>query len=88
MKTEETIEKDQNRQMPGVNEKKKKLKTGILLLAKINSQPGITHHAYFFHVFEDFLNNSDTRIDIQELLLYSVNTDSNNDFIENLFDKI
>lgn len=32
MKTEETIEKDQNRQMPGVNEKKKKLKTGILLL--------------------------------------------------------
>ena len=26
MKTEETIEKDQNRQMPGVNEKKKKLK--------------------------------------------------------------
>ena len=30
MKTEETIEKDQNRQMPGVNEKKKKLKKNAM----------------------------------------------------------
>ena len=32
MKSEETIEKDQNRQMPGVKKKKKSIKTGSILL--------------------------------------------------------
>ena len=32
MKSEETIEKDQNRQMPGEKKKKKSIKTGSILL--------------------------------------------------------